>query len=90
MAAAYSVRLSGSREIENVTGAFEGQGAGTGHLNFLVGKGYFTDYRLNYSIDGGMVVRRGEDQARRMAVHPHAERGAQPFRVALGRGCART
>ncbi len=60
VAAAYSVRLSGSREIENVTGAFEGQGAGTGNLNFLVGKGYFTDYQLNYSIDGAMVVSRGE------------------------------
>lgn len=60
VAATYSVRLSGSREIENVTGAFEGQGSGTGHLNFLIGKGYFTDYQLNYNIDGGMVVRRGE------------------------------
>jgi len=58
--AAYSVRLSGSRELENVTGAFEGQGGGTGSLSFLVDKGYFSDYRLDYSIDGAMVIGRGE------------------------------
>jgi len=60
VAAAYSVRLSGARDLENVTGAFEGQGAGTGSLSFLTDKGYFSDYRLEYSIDGAMVVRRGE------------------------------
>jgi hypothetical protein len=60
VATAYSVRLSGSKEIENVSGGFEGQGAGTGTLNFLVDKGYFSDYRLDYRIDGDMVVGRGE------------------------------
>ncbi len=56
--AAYSVRLSGTRALENVMGAFEGQGSGTGSLSFLVDKGYFKDYRLDYSLDGAMVIRR--------------------------------
>ena len=60
VATTYSVRLSGSREVENVSGSFEGRGAGTGILNFLIDKGYFSDYRLDYSIDGNMVVGRGE------------------------------
>ena len=60
VAAVYSVRLSGARDLENVTGAFEGQGSGTGSLSFLADKGYFSDYRLDYSLDGAMVVRRGE------------------------------
>jgi hypothetical protein len=58
--AAYSVRLSGSRELDNVTGAFEGQGGGAGSLSFLIDKGYFSDYRLDFSLDGAMVVARGE------------------------------
>jgi hypothetical protein len=60
VAATYSVRLSGSRELENVTGKFEGQGAGTGSLTFLVDKGCFSDYRLDYSIDGAMILSRGD------------------------------
>jgi hypothetical protein len=60
VAATYSVRLSGSRELENATGKFEGQGAGTGSLTFLVDKGCFSDYRLDYSIDGAMILSRGD------------------------------
>lgn len=60
VATTYSVRLSGSRELENVTGGFEGQGAGTGSLSFLMDRGCFSDYRLDYSIDGAMVMRKGE------------------------------
>jgi hypothetical protein len=60
VAAAYTVRLSGSRELDNVTGGFEGQGSGTGSLSFLLDKGCFSDYRLDYSIDGAMVMRKGE------------------------------
>jgi hypothetical protein len=60
VAAVYTVRLSGSRELENVTGTFEGHGSGTGSLNFLIDKGYFSDYRLDFSLDGAMVVGRGE------------------------------
>ena len=60
VAAAYSVRLSGAREMASLRGGFEGKGAGTGSLSFLIGKGYFSDYRFDYSIDGEMVVTRGE------------------------------
>ncbi len=82
--ASYTVRLSGSKELENVTGTFEGQGAGTGSLSFLVDKGYFSDYRLDYSLDGAMVVGRGSSQARRMALHADAERRSFTLGVAVG------
>jgi hypothetical protein len=60
VAATYSVHLTGSRELENVTGKFEGRGAGTGSLSFLIDKGCFTNYRLDYSLDGAMILSGGE------------------------------
>ncbi len=58
ISAAYTVALSGQRELEEVVGAFEGQGAGSGTLIFHLDEGYFSEYRLEYSIDGEMIVRR--------------------------------
>lgn len=56
----YAVRLASSKELDSLAGAFEGQGAGSGNLSFLIDKGYFTDYRLEFSIDGAVVIRNGE------------------------------
>ncbi len=55
--AAYTATLSGERRLEEFTGSFEGRGTGSGTLSFLVEGGYFTDYRLDYVIDGAMVMR---------------------------------
>ena len=55
--AAYTAALSGERQVEEFRGSFEGRGAGSGNLSFQVEGGYFTDYRLDYVIDGAMVIR---------------------------------
>jgi hypothetical protein len=59
---AYTVTLSGSREIEQFVGSFEGKGVGSGNVNFLMDEGYFTEYRLNYSLDGFMVMRQTQQK----------------------------
>ncbi len=56
--AAYTAKLSGERQIEEFLGSFEGRGAGSGSMNFQVDGGYFTEYRLDYIIDGAMVMRK--------------------------------
>ena len=58
--AAYSATLSGDREVEGFRGSFEGSGTGTGSLSFQVESGIFSDYRLDYIIDGAMVMRKAE------------------------------
>jgi hypothetical protein len=60
VSAAYSVKISGARSLESASGIFEGQGTGSGNLNLLIDAGYFTDYRLDYSVDGSMTIRQGE------------------------------
>jgi len=57
---AYTATVSGEREVEEFKGSFEGRGGGSGYLNFQVENGYFTDYRLDYVINGAMVIRKAE------------------------------
>ncbi len=64
ISATYMVTLSGSRSLEEVVGSFEGKGFGLGNMNFLMDQGYFTEYRLDYSIDGAMVMRKAETNLR--------------------------
>jgi hypothetical protein len=58
----YTATLSGDREVEGFRGSFEGSGTGTGSLNFQVDSGIFSDYRLDYIIDGAMVMRKAESK----------------------------
>ena len=60
--AAYTASLSGDRKVESFQGSFEGNGTGTGSLSFQVDAGYFSEYRLNYLIDGAMVMRKDESR----------------------------
>jgi hypothetical protein len=60
VSAAYTVRLSGARSLESASGVFKGQGTGSGSLSLLLDAGYFTEYRLDYSVDGTMAIRQGE------------------------------
>lgn len=60
--AAYTAVLSGDRQVEEFRGSFEGRGSGSGSLSFLVDGGYFTDYRLDYVIDGAMVMRQADSK----------------------------
>jgi hypothetical protein len=62
ISASYSVTLSGQRALEEVVGAFEGKGAGSGTLIFHLDEGYFSEYRLEYSIDGEMIMRRADSR----------------------------
>jgi len=57
---AYTATVSGEREVEEFKGAFEGRGGGSGYLNFQVENGYFSEYRLDYVINGEMVIRKAE------------------------------
>jgi len=56
--ASYTATLSGDREVESFQGSFEGSGTGTGSLSFEIDGGYFSEYRLDYLIDGAMVMRK--------------------------------
>ncbi|MEW5902117.1 MAG: hypothetical protein AB1715_11695, partial [Acidobacteriota bacterium] len=75
VSAAYTVALSGSRNLERVVGSFEGRGFGSGNLIFLLDEGYFTEYRLDYTIEAAMVLRKDEA--------PLAE---WPFRLSVAAG----
>jgi hypothetical protein len=59
---AYTASLSGERQVEEFRGSFEGRGTGSGSMNFQIDGGYFTDYRLDYVIDGSMVMRKDESK----------------------------
>ena len=60
VSAAYTVSLSGARSLESASGIFEGRGTGTGNLHLLLDAGYFSEYRLDYTVDGSMAIRQGE------------------------------
>lgn len=53
----YSVSLQGRRSFGGSTAHFNGSGTGTGYLHFLVSKGYFSEYRLDYEISGNVSVK---------------------------------
>jgi hypothetical protein len=60
--AAYTATLTGDREVESFRASFEGSGTGTGSLSFMIDGGYFSEYRLDYAIDGAMVMRKAESR----------------------------
>ncbi len=60
--ASYVVGLSGERRVEDFRGTFEGRGTGSGTLHFEVEGGYFTEYRLDYTVDGALVMRKDESK----------------------------
>jgi hypothetical protein len=59
VSAVYTVGVSGSRDLGDSMGVFEGRGAGTGNLSFLVDRGYFTEYRLDLRTDAEFVAKKG-------------------------------
>lgn len=59
VSAVYTVSVSGSRDLGESMGVFEGRGTGTGSLSFLVDRGYFTEYRLDFRTDAAFVVKKG-------------------------------
>ena len=59
VSAAYTAKVSGAKDLGDTMGTFEGKGAGMGFLNFLVDRGYFTEYRLDFKTDAAFVMRKG-------------------------------
>jgi hypothetical protein len=62
ISAVYSVTVSGSQESGDSVVTVEGGGTGSGFLNFLVDKGVFTEYRIDFKTDAAFVARRGDER----------------------------
>jgi len=57
ISAEYTVSLKGKRSISEGKVFFEGKGTGSGYIHYLVSRGYFTEYRLDYQIESEMVIK---------------------------------
>ena len=56
------VAVSGRRDFGDTVGVFEGSGAGTGLLHFLLERGVFSEYRVDFKTDAAFVMKRGEER----------------------------
>jgi hypothetical protein len=56
----FTVRIAGTKLMGESIGIVEGNGSGTGHLQFLMDRGYFSDYRLVHQTRASLVIKRGE------------------------------
>ncbi|MGA2362345.1 MAG: hypothetical protein ABSG73_07765 [Candidatus Aminicenantales bacterium] len=59
VSAVYTATVSGAKNLGESLGVFEGKGTGTGYLNFLVDRGCFTEYRLDFKTDAAFVMKKG-------------------------------
>jgi hypothetical protein len=62
VSALYTVGVSGSRDLGDTVGVFEGGGTGTGFVHFLVDRGWFTEYRLDFKADAVFVMKKGAER----------------------------
>lgn len=62
VSALYTVGVSGSRDLGDTVGVFEGGGTGTGYVHFLVDRGWFTEYRLDFRADAVFVMKKGSER----------------------------
>jgi hypothetical protein len=62
VSAVYRVTVSGSKDLGEARGVFEGQGAGSGSLQIRVDKGWFSEYRIDFKSDAAFVMKKGEDR----------------------------
>ncbi len=58
VSAVYTATVSGVKNLGDTMGSFEGKGTGTGYLNFLIDRGWFTEYRLDFKTDAAFVVKK--------------------------------
>jgi len=54
----YEVRLSGSKNLGEWTGTFEGKGTGGGLLNFLLQRGCFQEFKADYQTEAALVIKK--------------------------------
>jgi hypothetical protein len=62
ISAVYRVTVSGQRDLGDSVGVFEGSGTGAGFLHFLIDRGFFTAYRVDYQTNAAFVVKKGEER----------------------------
>ncbi len=67
VSAVYRVTVSGSKDLGDTQGVFEGEGAGAGSLQIQVDKGWFSEYRIDFKTDASFVMKKG---AERLAEFP--------------------
>ena len=77
ISADYSVSLKGSKPFGKGTAVFDGNGKGTGYLHYLVSKGYFGEYRLDYEVDSNIKVKDGSKTLMQVPVHISANAALQ-------------
>jgi hypothetical protein len=69
ISANYSVSLKGSKAFGKGTAVFDGSGKGNGYLHYLVNKGYFSEYRLDYEVDSDIKVKDASSILMQVPVH---------------------
>jgi hypothetical protein len=52
----YDVALSGKRQFEDTVAVVEGRGTGSGVLNLLIDRRSFTEYRLDFAVNGALIL----------------------------------
>jgi hypothetical protein len=62
ISALYKVTVSGSKDLGDTQGVFEGEGAGAGTLQVHVEKGWFSEYRVDFKTDAAFVMKKGQDR----------------------------
>jgi hypothetical protein len=62
VSSAYRVSVSGAKELGDTQGVFEGRGGGAGSLRFLLDKGWFSEFHLDFKTDAAFVVRKGAER----------------------------
>ena len=67
ISAVYKVSVSGSRDLGGTQGIFEGQGEGTGALQVEIDKGWFSQYRVDFTTDAAFVMK---NKDKRLAEFP--------------------
>lgn len=62
VSALYTVAVTGSRDLGDTVGVFEGGGTGTGFVHINVDGGWFTEYRLDFKTDAVFVMKKGAER----------------------------
>lgn len=62
VSAVYKVTVSGTKDLGDTQGVFEGEGAGAGSLQVHVDKGWFSEYRIDFKTDAVFVMKKGKDR----------------------------
>jgi hypothetical protein len=62
ISAVYRVSVSGSKDLGDTQGVFEGEGNGAGSLQVHADRGYFSEYRVDFKTDAAFVMKKGNDR----------------------------